>query len=236
MEKEQELNITIEEGVKAVDIRHGEALPLHEPVRTGIVGLIDSPFNFLTQRVKGLDSKAAHIIVSKDLRTITLRCDEGNHYGAEIIGCVKLDKEFEGFGINTGRTYTTFDLADFIKMNRFHFEKKDTAMKLVTLLRNFKAKVDKDVENNDDQRGNKKLLIAQTIDSNIPASFTLQMPIFAGEGKQKFEVEININDNFECMLISPDANDTIKQDGNSILDGQVKDIIKIAPEIVIINV
>jgi len=229
------LNVKLEGDAKILEVRQGDCLPLREPVKMSISGLINSPYNYLSKRLEEVDLKASHLTVDMDSRGLSLHCDEGNHYGAEINGKVKLDKGFEGFGINTSKMYTTFDLADFIKMNRYCFEKKDIAMSLVTLLRNFKAKVDKDVENSDDSRGNKRMLLSQKIESNIPESFKLVMPIFAGQEKVSFEVEININDNFECSLISPDANDVVKDVGEGILEEEIKKIEKLAPDLVILN-
>ena len=62
------------------------------------------------------------------------------------------------------------------------------------------------------------------------------VPIFSGQDKNKFEVEININDRFECSLISPEANDIVNTVGESALNDQINTIKEIAPDIIILNV
>jgi len=122
-------------------------------------------------------------------------------------------------------------------MNRFFFSDKNTAMKLVSDLKNFKAKVDKEIEMSDNDRGNTRLLQSQVVDSNIPEAFDIVIPIFKGQPEQKFRVEINIDArNFECSLISPDANDLINEVKSKLIGEQVSEIRELVPELAILNV
>ena len=154
----------------------------------------------------------------------------------EFITVLKLSKKIQEFGINEDKSWTTFDLANFIKMNRTYFETKQQAMELVTVLRNFKAKVDKDIENADDTRGNKKLLLQQTVDSNIPESFNLTLPIFKGLPNQTINVEVMIDaSDFSCRLISPDASDFIETESKKILDEELDEIKELHPNLKVIE-
>ena len=128
------------------------------------------------------------------------------------------------FGINAdGGRLTNFDMSRLFKMNRSFFETKTKAMELVTILQNFKAKVDTDLEKADDRRGNTKLLRNQIVRSNLPEEFVLEIPIFKGEPKQRILVEVDIDpDDFSCSLISADAADIIHE----TVDQRFNDILK----------
>lgn len=47
----ENIEVKVESGVKTLEIREGDALPLHEPVKVRIDGVIDTPFKWLEKRV-----------------------------------------------------------------------------------------------------------------------------------------------------------------------------------------
>ena len=145
--------ISINENVKELVIREGQApkIPdIKDPLKVKINGTIDAVKRFLEKR--DIKSKECNIIVNKDKMSIALVVDEKDFYGTEISGSLKLNPDFTQFGINANVERTPHQLGEFIKMNRYFFEKKSTAMNLVKLLKNFEATVGKELENkNDDQ-------------------------------------------------------------------------------------
>lgn len=233
IEKLTEMNI--EDG-KDMVIRFGDALPLKEPKYVSIHGTIDAPARWGEKRKDDIVSADAHILVDRDHMTITLNTDENNFYSDQIVGTLTLSTEMQEFGINTGEYMSCFDMADRIKQLRTYFETQQDAMKLVSELRNFKAKVDKELELSDDKRGNQKILRAQTVESNLPKSFNVNMPIFKGTEKRTFEVEVEINPNdLSCTLVSPDAHDIVVQERDNQMDAVLGRIAEAAPNIVIIE-
>lgn len=233
IEKLTEMNI--EDG-KDIVIRFGDALPLQEPKYVSIHGTIDAPARWVEKRKNDIVSADAHVLVDRDRMTITLNTDENSAYMDQIVGTLTLSTEMQEFGINTGEYMSCFDMADRIKQLRSYFETQQDAMKLVTELRNFKAKIDKELEVSDDKRGNQKILRAQTVESNLPKSFNVNMPIFKGTEKRTFEVEVEINPNdLSCTLVSPDAHDIVVQERDSQMDGVLVRIAEAAPNIVIIE-
>lgn len=233
IEKLTEMNI--EDG-KDMVIRFGDALPLKEPKYVSIHGTIDAPARWVEKRKDDIVSADAHILVDRDHMTITLNTDENNFYSDQIVGTLTLSTEMQEFGINTGEYMSCFDMADRIKQLRTYFETQQDAMKLVSELRNFKAKVDKELELSDDKRGNQKILRAQTVESNLPKSFKVNMPIFKGTEKRTFEVEVEINPNdLSCTLVSPDAHDIVVQERDNQMDAVLGRIADAAPNIVIIE-
>lgn len=233
IEKLTELNT--EEGKETI-IRFGDALPLKEPKAVSISGTIDAPARWIEKRKDDIVSADAHILVDRHHMSITLKTDENSAYSDQIIGTLTLSSEMQEFGINTGEYMSCFDMADRIKQLRTYFETQQEAMKLVTELRSFKAKIDKELELSDDKRGNQKIMRAQTVESNLPKSFKVNMPIFKGTEKRTFEVEVEINPNdLSCTLVSPDAHDIVVQERDSQMDGVLVRIAEAAPNIVIIE-
>jgi len=238
---EQKINIQAGEGHTDLIIREGEAIPLKEPKILKLMGILSCVLAFLKQRVALINQKAAHILVNRDKNSmsITLKLDETDFYGGEVCGKIILAEDFVEFGINKGKKYSLRDLSDFIKMHRYCFSESSVAMKLVTDLRNFKGKVEKELEKMSDQRGNQKTLMAQVVDSNIPESFTLKMPIFKGCEPATFNVETNIivrDAEMECTLESVEANDIVNKFKEEAINLELKMISEVAPDIVQIEV
>lgn len=234
MEK-QNIQVSVENGVKELVIREGDAAPMVQ-LREGvhINGNIDvvtnhlkNPSSWLTRADEDGNTplENSYVEINRSERMISFIEDAGMGWESSYRGVLHLDDALKDFQINTGKSWTTFELADHIKMNRSFFETKDTAMRLVGELRNLKVKVDKDVEAMDDQRGNKKVLVAQAIESNIPEAFNLLVPVFKGHAKQTIQIEVNINaSDFSCTLISPELNDYINETRDQIIDNEIATI------------
>jgi len=234
----EELNVTVKEGTTALEVRKGEALPLQEPVSIDFKGNIDTVRKFLEKRIGVLATLEANIKItraSNDMK-IMLIIDEKDYYRGVITGSLELHEDFLAFGINTSLERNPRELSDFIKMHRWCFEDKTIAMKLVAELRAFKGKVNKDMESKSDDVGNKRELMNQIVESNIPKAFVLHMPIFKGGEKKKFEVEIHINPRdheMDCLLASVEANEIRMDYRDTKIDREIEEINKIAPDILI---
>lgn len=219
-------------------IREGKAMEIHEPVKVGISGTLDAPARWLETRMRlGLVNQGTnHVLVDRENLSITLQCNENNHYGSKIKGSLIVSPEFKRFGINEGEYITNFEMAELFKMNRSLFETKSIAMKMVTELQNFRAKVDKDIEKSDNNRGDKRLLINQVVQSNLPEAFNIKIPIFKGTPKQTINVEVYINpSDFSCTLTSADVNDLLEEMRDNEMDAVLERIKAVCPDIVIIE-
>lgn len=217
-------------------ILHGEALTPKEPNRINIVGVISIVAAWLSLRISEIKQKHCYVLVNKDNRTIELVVNEHEYFNTTIKGKLELSKEFQSFGINSDRTWDTFSLSDFIKMNRSFFASKDIAAKLVTDLRNFKAKVNREIEKFKDDRANYDERLHQVVDSNLPETFDIVIPVFKGEPKKTLTIEICIDPrSLACSLVSPDASDYINEQTEVIINEQITKIHKIASEIIILH-
>ena len=219
-----EFNITVTGEQKTLEIRQGSALPLHELKNIELRGSINAPGDFLDVRRNQFQIESTHVIVNKDYGTITLNSNDQEEVGRiSVTGELTSHPDFLRLGINDPESSrTTGGLASFIKMNRSFFETKSTAMNLVSLLRNFKASVNKQLEERSDDRGNYALLKEQIVESNIPEAFTVKLPLFIGEPPVSIMVEIVIDpEDFSCALISPEAADMIRERKEKIMNEQI---------------
>lgn len=233
LENNQELKFTVENGVKELKILSGEAEPPYYDKSIEVKeASIKSVHEFLAK--KGIDN--ADIVNSKiefsytDL-FLNLYYSIRRRNPDTIKGILKIHHDLLKFQINKDKTYTTFQLADFIRMNRHYFENKEIAMKLVGELKHFEAKVNKEVELKADTRANNKILINQVVESNIPASFVLVLPIFIGQEKERLTVEIDITSDLTCSLVSPDLKQMIDEQTKVIIDEELGKIRALHPDL-----
>lgn len=93
-------------------------------------------------------------------------------------------------------------------------------MELVTVLKNFKASIDSKVENSRQDNGSRTDNYSQVVNSNLPASFNLIVPIFKGRPAEEIEVEI-IADvdgrNIRLSLCSPGAEVIVEEERNKAI-------------------
>ena len=236
----EKVNVEVTTDNNEVVVRQGDALPLREPERLAVRGTISAVSRFLENRYgkEGCEGPTSNILVDRENATIQLDCDEKNFYGALVYGSLVVSPDFKKWDINTGKEYDAKELADFIKMNRSAFENKQEAMKLASELSNLKVKTDKELEKADNNRGEMRFAISQkVIEMNIPGEITLNLPLFKGEQKETFKVEIYVNaSTFDVQLVSPDAKERIDESINQIIDAEIEKIREITNnEIVIIE-
>ena len=166
-----------------VVLREGQAaiqLDPKEPQKVSISGTIDAPFRWLEKRVELIDQKKANIIVNRDKMAMSLSINETDYYQSKISGVLQESKEMVEFGINTDKKWEPIKLSQFFKMHRAFFKDKSENMMLVSILKNFKAKVNQDIERSKEENGSKVDNYSQVVDSNLPKSFKLNVPLFKG--------------------------------------------------------
>ena len=243
---ENKLNVVVPKDYNGMPIevvlREGEApelLEIKEPERVVISGTIDTPFRWLEKRIELINQKASNIIVNRDVMGIALTVDETNYYQSDIRGELKTSKGMMEFGINTEKKWEPIKLSKFLKMHRAFFTDKSQNMMLVSTLKNFKAKVNQDIERSKEENGSKVDNYSKVVDSNLPKSFKLNIPLFKGFACEEIEVEIYADvdgRDVSLSLVSAGANEAIDEYKNKVIDEQLDAIRQIAPDIVIIEV
>lgn len=159
---ENKLNVVVPKDYNGkpieVVLREGQApvaLDPKEPERVVISGTIDAPFRWLEKRIELINQKATNIIVNRDKMGLALTIDETNYYQTEINGILQASKEMQEFGINVEKKWDPIKLSQFFKMHRAFFKDKSENMTLVSTLKNFKAKINQDIERSKEENGSK---------------------------------------------------------------------------------
>ena len=233
--------------IKVIEIQGLAELPKRQ---VKINGNIDSVLRFLEKRYIGEANTSgeetdntvlpydSHVLINRDGKTIELVFNETDPYAiGNVSGKLVIHPDFEKWKINTGESWSHQTLAEFCKMNRSLFPDASIAMKLFKELKDIKIKAEKEFENANDNKGNVRVLLAQkVISSNIPDSFRLNVPIYKGQAKSEFEVEVYVDaSSYAVTLISPQANDIVQEVLDNIIDDQKKAIQELCPELVIIE-
>lgn len=232
----------IEKGVSEVTIIHKNGLDASQPVPVKINGNIDSVYNWLEKRSGTFAGSVviteSHILIDRAKMTIELVLNETDGLmKGSVSGKLISHPDFVKWKINTGESWDHKTLSDFVKMNRSCFSDKAIAMKLSSELANIKIKAENEIEKANDNKGNTRFLIVQkVIESNVPANFKLDIPVFKGHEKVCIEVEVWVsNSNFGVTLVSPEANDIISDVRDNIINEQKELIKDLTPGLAIIE-
>lgn len=243
----EKIQINLGEGVTNAEVilREGAApkvLDPKEPIKTNISGVIGAPFEYLSKRLGTgqFTQERSHIIVDRENISITLVINEDDFYSTGIVtGTLEFHPKFIEFGINSGRSWTPVELGTFLKMNRTFFPDKTVNMKLVSDLMNFTATVNNKIERSVKESGDRTDNFAQVVNSNLPASFNVAMPIFKGMPTEDIEIETFARVNgreVAFVLLSPGANQALEEIRDKAIDVQIEQIREIAPNIAIIEI
>ena len=124
------------------------------------------------------------------------------------------------------------------KLNRTYFVDREENMAVVNALKSFDAKVQQTIQRESKENGNRNFTMRQAVDSNIPESFTMRIPIFSGGPAVEIEVETYAcidGSDVTIALQSAGANDAVEEARLNTIDVVVGDIQMNACDMVIIE-
>lgn len=238
------VNVTFPEGTeeKKAEVtllvgNAAEPLGIKPPVRYDIVGNIDSVSCYLKKRE--IDPDQCIVQVDRDRMSIIFVEDMYDAYKEnKITGQLKYNKKFLDFGINGDKIWTPQELAMHIKMNRSCFADQKKNKELVYTLMNYKADIQAKVDKSRDEKGNYTESFAQVVNSNLPTTFTLHLPIIKGQPAEDIEVETFAKvdgSNVYFMLLSPGAANSLDDMRDELMDAEIERIKEEEPKLVIIE-
>lgn len=225
--KKSIINQAIKDGAIEITILEGAA-PVHkDPKAVSINGTITAPRKFIEKRTKTFDKNKSHALVNKFNGTIDLNIDETNPKdNYTIYGKIKKAALFVELGINSEKNYSTDSLSKKLRMLRSIFVDKNQHASVVANLRNFVAKVNQEIESDNDLKGNKSLAFRQKVESNIPETFAIRIPIIEGEEPETFEVavivEVGSSTEVVCTLESVESKDLFDVHAEKIITSEVE--------------
>lgn len=219
----------LDKGITEVVIREGKALELSNPIPVSIKGAIDAPSRFVEKRQGLFKPTESHTLVDRQNKFIKLIVNETDPlYRATISGQIEISKDFEALGINAGKQYKPQELSKKLKMLKSYFPDIVEYSKIVQALKNLNAKVSKDMQDLNDERGNTTKSMVQVVESNCPENFTMKLPLFKGN-YENVEIEIEIllevvSSEIYCYLESVDAQMTMDQLSSALIDEEIEKI------------
>lgn len=243
----EKFQITLAEGVQAAEVivrevNYVNELEVKAPVKINLNGVLGCVPEFLVKRMTEPDQinqKRCHIVVNREKISIKLVFNENDEYLlGTVTGTLTVNSKFEEFGINTNKTWAPTQLGLFFKMNKSFFPDRAENMRLVKDLMNFIGTVNNSIERSAKENGDRSDKFEQVVNSNLPASFMLKIPVFKGTGAQTIEVETFANVNgkdVSFILLSPAANEIMEDIRDTEIDFQLNLIRTICPDIAIIE-
>lgn len=215
----------------------GKAPEQHNDQPVDITGTISAPRIFIEGREGEFYPKTAHALVSITEGRIKLVVNE--HRVDEkytITGKIEEGKLFKELGINTEKSYDPSELSKKLRLLRSFFKSAGDHTKIVTELRNFNAKVKQELDKKDDKRGNVALNFKQEVESNVPDSFVMKLPLVEGDDPQEITINVIMEaqgaSSVEYYLESMDAADILEETKRKIIGDEVE---KIKEKVIVIN-
>lgn len=210
-------------------------------IKVKVSGVISTPFDWLEKRIDTVDQKKANILVDREKMTITLTVNEDDEYKKGVLsGSVEFSDSYLKLGINNPEAaFAPAKLGQLLRLNRGIFADKEECMRLVSVLKNFVANAKAEIQKQKDPSGSTADVYRCQVESNLPKSFTVNIPIFKGTAKQAIEVEFDhylVNGEVLLQLVSPGANEVAEEYRDMCLDEVLAKIKNIAPDIAIMEV
>lgn len=177
------------------------------PPSIKIDGTLGAPHQFLIGKKSLFEDDVIHLQIFKDKGKLVLLLGDSDPYSTHTItGSLKKDSVLELFKINTDYRYTVNEFVKFIKTMRYYFSDAEEHKKLVESLQKWNVKVETEIKNHNDNRGNSLLMLEKKVgEMGLIQNFNLTIPIYQGYEKQKFTVEIGLdpkNTSVDLFLIS----------------------------------
>jgi hypothetical protein len=105
------------------------------------------------------------------------------------------------------------------------FASRDQAETLLESYMAFRAEVNANIGKTNDTRGNVENNYKKTVKTGVPDSFVLNIPVFKGQDKRQFRVEIEIeatDASVRFWLVSVELHDLIQIESEQILQKQLE--------------
>jgi len=188
-------------------------------------GTISAPGNFIQKRKERHAELLANVQYSYANGYIKLQTEENQEINYSIEGRLIKNPDIANLKINSGSKLSVSDLTNHLRMKRFFFADTDQHKSLLNNLQSFKVEAQKTIEAVNDNRGNEKALYEIRNTSNINLDFDVLLPVFIGQPKKKFKVEILYTvreKSLDLWMESPEIEEAFKSDAQTIIDFELK--------------
>lgn len=239
----QPIVVNLPDGQNTLTLLQGEApkqLDVMEPEKINLHGTILAPFNWLEKRAGLINQHKAYILVNRDKLSILLVFNEDDAYNqGKVLGTVEFSDIYKRLHINDfSYGWTPENLGQFLKLNRSLFVDRKENMDVVNALKTFNGKATQEVSRLTNEKGDRAMKFKQMVNSNIPPSFKLKIPVFSGGSYEEINVETYASvdgTDVSIVLQSPGANDVVEKAKLNVIDDVLAEIREIASDIAIIE-
>jgi hypothetical protein len=187
----EKININITGEANDIIIREGEALKLMPPEIINIQGTIDAPSRYLIAKKKSLKEIESTLFVSVNEGKIKFVSDEKNYYKQTVTGALLKSKALKEIGVNDINIfYSDKSLAKFIRQHIFYFTDKGKAEDLINKLMKFSAKIQTDIKNDADLKGNVSRAFERVVNTGLPECIDITCKIYEGLPAETFTANL----------------------------------------------
>lgn len=195
----EQVNIYLKDEVGGViTLLRGEAPKPINPERKKYQGNIKAVVDYvegMRKAGKPVDPQTSLVIFNENDLSITLITDTHlyEHGGVTITAMLEPNPRLQQFGINSSARFTTKELEKLFSFNADMFSKEEHANNLamiIAALRNFNAKVQVEIQESGDKRGNTASNFTKQVQTDIASSFVMVANVYKGTDYKKFTVDI----------------------------------------------
>lgn len=231
MDKDQKFNINVSTNEKGIlTILHGKADdPTPRDKSLSVSGTLTAPFNYYLGRKEILDSikLKCNLLINTDAKFIKLFVDDKSGIASDqITGTLTDNKTLIDWAINTSERYSVREFVNHIRQRKYQFLQADEAQQMITELLSWHVKIEKEVKEFNDNRGNSLSSFETRITQiKLKDRFQLNLPIYTGYPKQIFTVEIGVEpvqNGAQLFLIS----DELAEIQATLIDQYIGDELK----------
>lgn len=179
-------------------------------------------------------------LTEEDLYCLTLNELSMHLPQSSVTGSLQFAETYKKLHINDDTFWSPSKLSKFLRLNRVIFADKEDGMLLVSALKNVKAKINADYEKKKELHGqiSKTEYLSQEVTHNLPESFQVEIAIFKGAPKEKYEIEIDadiVDGDIMVQLLSPAINDDVESARDVLINNELEKIAELCPNLVIIE-
>lgn len=245
--------------------KHFEPRPAKLPEAVEISGTISTVQEYLSKRKELLNINNCRLVVDRDKAKIKFIINEHNsrpplaeykeivldakdlgiNYAPKstVEGHIEYTEAYSKLHVNDDTWWNPVKLSKFLRLNRAIFGEKDKqdGMVLVSTLKNVKANISSEYEKNKElhRQISKTEFFSQQVSHNLPEKFAVEIAIFKGAPKERYEIEIDadiIDGEIQVQLLSPAINENVENACDTLIDAELNKIKELCPNLVIVEV
>jgi hypothetical protein len=169
-------------------VRQGDAPIAWDPEIVCLTGTITGPGDYVAKRKPTPES--THVVADYKHRTIALRANESDHFGASVTGSLEIDPRLAAYCINVNKEYFHKELYALLRLRGMQFLDRGEHEELLANLKKFESSVSVVLSSADDLKGSIAEKKITDIKTNLGLEFVLFLPVFTGGDKERIPVEI----------------------------------------------